>query len=229
MTLLRILVVGGIASAGAMFWFSNAESPESSSVDPVVEEQAQTDSETTIVEMSDDDEWRPPFPEKVDFFSAPQLDSPTLEATETEGASNSAVRVIGFVEVEGNQPAAILDVDGTPVVATLGQSIGGIEVVAVNDPDVTLQNNGERWSVNLFQQDLETRVIASAGSTAESWSPLDGSRHSDGPMSRIAPSAQQSVTTFPIIPGVDGDLPEVELPELDDIPELPAEFRSAGS
>lgn len=229
MTFIRLLAGGAAVAGVAFFWTSEPVESDGELQTPSLETVAEVNVDSDIVpDEHTATEWEPPFPEKEHLFSAPSLDAPKLPAPEIDESGRIAVRVIGFVNVVGDQSAAILDVGGVPVMASVGESVSGVKVVGLNDPDVTLQRNGDRWSVNLFHQAPGTSTGIAQSSEHSSQRDRAG-RHPDGPVSRISPDTTADLNTVPDIPDPTVDLPTLELPELDDLPDLPAELRSSAS
>ncbi len=110
---------------------------------------------------SEADSFRPAFPDNVDYFSPPQLEpvetQPVPEVVVTGAdadktpAANEAIdlRVIGFVQVAGEPPRAMLHLNGKLELAGVGDAIGDLKVVAVNEPSVTVRVAAEELSFAL--------------------------------------------------------------------------------
>lgn len=223
MKLIKLSLLGaGLAAAS---WFLvPAEEIEPATCDAEAADHGETAAASPATESVALDEspteWQAPFPEQVDPFSVPSLDAPREAIVDDSESGQVAVRVIGFVNVEGSGPAAILDIGGAPIIASVGETVSGIEVVGISDPDVTLQRLGDRWSVNLFDDIVDTSQVALANSDYPGGAgrPSAGA-HVDGPVSRISPTSDPG-SSAPAIPDLDDDLPSIELPELDDLPEF---------
>jgi hypothetical protein len=191
-----------------------------------------------------EDTFIPPFPENVDYFSPPEVvfplvpDEPEAEVAEPEPepvaevqqedrvpASNPPpppLRLVGFVEVDGLK--ALLSVDGKMTVTTIGDSVGGLEVLAVEPPAVVLKHGEEEICMNMFEQEWVHKPVTRG--------PLFGSGSNRGgsparttrPQGRRLPGADASMPTVPgqseLGEPMTPDLPEVGEPETD-LPELP--------
>lgn len=169
--------------------------------------------------------WQPPFPDNVDFFAPPDGDS--VDPDQPGGHGRAEVRVIGFSQMAGDVPKALLEIAGRIEMATVGDSISGLTVVAIDDPSVTLQSQNDRWSVALFDQPPRRSGAASTTSIARSRTATIGPPRSgrsplqtQPALGRIAP--EPPARSSPFVPP---QLPVVELPGLNDLPRLPDDLR----
>lgn len=96
-----------------------------------------------------------PFPENTSFF-APPAKKMTVAPSDlsSRDGGHLKVRVIGFSRLGDSDQQAILEVEGQLEVVSTGDAIRGIGVIEINEPQVTLQQKNERWTVALFNQPL---------------------------------------------------------------------------
>ena len=111
----------------------------------------------------------PPLPESMDLFSPPTVVIPVVTKEpelktepepevveepveeERETTPPPPLRLLGFVEVDGLK--ALLTVEGKLNVVTIGDSVSGVEIIAVEAPTVTLRHGTEEFQMNLFEQE----------------------------------------------------------------------------
>lgn len=172
-----------------------------------------------------DEKWQPPFPDNVDFFAPPASDSADQARPGDHGRAE--VRVIGFSQMAGDVPRALLEIAGRIEMATVGDSISGLTVVSIEEPAVTLQTQSDRWSVALFDQPPRRSGAGTTTSIARSRTgSTDLPRGVRSPLptpsalGRIAPELPAGSSSF-----VPPQLPVVKLPGLNDLPRLPADLR----
>lgn len=172
-----------------------------------------------------DGKWQPPFPDNVDFFAPPASDS--TEQNQPGDRGRAEVRVIGFSQMAGDVPKALLEIAGRIEMATVGDNLSGLTVVAIDEPSVTLQSPSDRWSVALFDQPPRRSGTTSTTSIARSRTGTIGPPRSvssplqtQPALGRIAPEPLPSSSSI-----VPPQLPVVELPGLNDLPRLPADLR----
>jgi|GEM_PF-5647063 len=169
--------------------------------------------------------WQPPFPDNVDFFAPPASDS--TEQARSADRGRAEVRVIGFSQMSGDVPKALLEIAGRIEMAAIGDSISGLTVVSIEEPSVTLQWQNDRWSVALFDQPPRRPGAAPTTSIARSSSGnINPPRKPGSPLrtqpaiGRIAPEPAVNPSSF-----APPQLPVVELPGLNDLPRLPSDLR----
>ncbi len=184
--------------------------------EPIIEEESVVEAEENDESLSDElstdvppttADYTPPFPEKIDFFSPPELDEPDVVVPTPGAQGDRGIRVLGFVQLEGEPRRVVIEVAGELCIAEAGDEVHGVKIVAVNDPDVTLQRGGRSWSLALFDQPLRDEMIAM---NSEFQTERSGSRS----------SVQNS-----FLPGDDLDDEALALPDpADELPDLPADF-----
>lgn len=229
---LRILIAAGlILSAGCS---STAPEPQSRRDDsdssaaglPDESQIASSPADPSSAESHEANEkWQPPFPDNVDFFAPPASDS--ANEARPGDRDRAEVRVIGFSQMAGDVPKALLEIAGRIEMAAIGDSLSGLTVVAIDDPSVTLQSQNDRWSVALFDQPPRRSGAASTTSIARSRTATIGpprsgrsSLQTQPALGRIAPEPPARSSSF-----VPPQLPVVELPGLNDLPRLPDDLR----
>ena len=197
--------------------------------------------EATDGQTKDTQEFVPPFPERIDLFSPPKVVIPVVtkdaepaeEQTEDVAPQTPpALRLLGFVEVEGLK--ALLTVEGELQVVTIGDSVSGVEIIAVEAPIVTLKHGDNQFQLNLFQQEW----FHSAGDTSPAFErgrtfggyPVKSFQDAGQPGAHQLPelpglpatgaSAESSWGDLPGLPAADpSDLGSLDLPSFDDDPE----------
>lgn len=180
---------------------------------------------------SEADSFVPAFPDNVNFFSPPEPDAvetqpvPEVVVTASEdGESPAAVesidlRVIGFVQVAGEPPKAMLHLDGKLEVAGAGDAIGNLEVVAVNEPSVVIRRDEQELSFALSD------VAVAAGNRVTERERTGGTSRRRGAWSQSGGSSTSEAGQFALpvdfgaLPAVP-EPPQVELPQID-FPEVP--------
>lgn len=85
----------------------------------------------------------PPYQDRVEIFLPPSRKHSVAKST-----SNSEVQLRGFVRVD--RPKALLVVDGKLRALAAGEQFGGIEVIQIEQPLVTLQRGRVRWTEALY-------------------------------------------------------------------------------
>ncbi|MEM8944040.1 MAG: hypothetical protein AAGD11_02575 [Planctomycetota bacterium] len=83
----------------------------------------------------------PPFPDRVALFQAPKRQG--RGRIKPSGQSDSAIELLGFVNVNG--PRVALSFDGLVRTAAEGDKYYGIEVISIKPPAVVLQRGRQRW------------------------------------------------------------------------------------
>ena len=89
--------------------------------------------------------FEPPFPDREDLFNPSTKIAAAPERPETAGD----VKLRGFVNVDGVKALLVINGQITPTVA--GQQYAGIDVIAIEPPQVTLQRGRVRWTEKLYQ------------------------------------------------------------------------------
>lgn len=85
--------------------------------------------------------FEPPFPDRSDLFQAPKRQG--RGRAQAKGQVESAVELLGFVNVDGQRVA--LSIDGLVTMAAEGDKQYGIEVISIQPPAVVLQRGRQRW------------------------------------------------------------------------------------
>lgn len=99
----------------------------------------ETQEETTKVAFE------PPFPDRTNPFQAPKRQG--RASLKSKGQGESAVELLGFVNVSG--PKVALSIDGLVTTAGEGETQQGIEVISIKPPAVLLQRGRQRWQATL--------------------------------------------------------------------------------
>jgi len=175
----------------------------------------------------------PPFPENVDFFSPPALapaePNAAREAVGTEATPESVaadaplidLRVIGFVQVAGEPPRALLHLDGKLEIVAAGDEVGEVRIVEVREPHVSAMRDGESLLLALNESLNAEQVAAEQPHTNRPsrrrgpWSRSGefDTNHEAGALP--VPVDTDSLPGVPQPPAV--DIPEIDLP---DVPQL---------
>jgi|GEM_PF-4477999 len=137
----------------------------------------------------------PPFPKNEDFFTPPQLDAALVSNATKSADGTPQVRLLGFVKIEGGEDRALVQIGTLTDVVEPGHVLQGVEVISLQEPTITLQFNGARWTVNMFDQALAASHDASSSRTA----------------SRVRAVASKTGSlpipaSFPLTPSIDGGL-----------------------
>ena len=114
--------------------------PTSPPVTPEIAPEAPANADVAPTPVAD---YLPPFPDRVDLFTAPKREG----GARSHGDSEESVELLGFVEVD--QPQAVLSINGqvTPIAA--GGVQDGVEVISIQPPMVLLQRGRQRWQATL--------------------------------------------------------------------------------
>lgn len=117
-------------------------------------------------DASEDDKFRPPFPANKTFFSPPEVQQTVAlpHSVVADELQHADVRVIGFSQIGDSEPQALVSIGGHLESVRAGDSFSGVTVVALETPNVTLQQANERWTISLFKQPVVNQRVA--GSTA---------------------------------------------------------------
>jgi len=106
-----------------------------------------------------------PPADAVDLFTPPKFVIPVVtkepepkdepeaakEPAEVESDTPPPLRLLGFVDVDGLK--ALLSVNGSLNIVTIGDSVSNVEIIAVEAPYVTLRHGTEEFQLNLFEQE----------------------------------------------------------------------------
>ncbi len=176
-----------------------------------------------------EDSFVPPYPENAAFFSPPDLPPAAPELVPENKATDEAIeepgnesrpldlRVIGFVQVAGEPPKALLHLDGKLEIVTPGDELGDAQVVDVNEPRISVLRNGE--TVQFVLDEISKKSEIAARRPQPNGVPW---RDSERPRERSAgPDSEVATLPVPIdfdaLPGIPGppvdDLPEIDLPD----------------
>lgn len=91
--------------------------------------------------------FQPPFPDRQELFLPPK-GRPSTAAVRP--SSNSEVLLKGFANP--GDLHALLTIDGIVTPLRAGQSRGGIRVLDISPPEVTLRRGNRQWTERLFDQ-----------------------------------------------------------------------------
>jgi hypothetical protein len=146
------------------------------------------------------------LPDIGELFALPKVVVPTVKQPEPEPAPVEApvvveqpvqkevppppLRLVGFAQIDGL--AALLQVDGKMNVASVGQSIQGVQVVAIAPPIITLKHGERELSMDLLTQPW----FHPAGELFDS---PQGPQRTGGPR-RNPPTTRQNGPSLPSIP-----------------------------
>lgn len=114
---------------------------------------------------SDDEGFQPPFPANRSFFRPPRVEKIVAlpHSSVADELQHADVRVIGFSQIGDGTPQALVSIGGHLESVRAGDSFSGVTVVALETPNVTLQQENERWTISLFKQPVVNQRVA--GST----------------------------------------------------------------
>ena len=114
--------------------------------------------------LSEADGFKPPFPANSTFFSPPEVEKAVAlpNRVAAEELHHANVRVIGFSQIGDSVPQTLLSISGHLQSMRAGDSVNGVTVVALEAPNVTLQQRNERWTVALFNQPIVNQQVASS-------------------------------------------------------------------
>ncbi len=145
----------------------DATPTESPSIEPVTSQPA-VEEETPVTEQPDEEStsatddlpvstldqvskptetlaYHAPFPDRVDLFRIPKRQGGSFAAT--PGNIESAVELLGFVNVDSQQ--VVLSIDGMVSPLEVGNKVAEIEVISIQPPAVVLQRGRQRWQASL--------------------------------------------------------------------------------
>ena len=117
-------------------------------------------------DVAEAEKFTPPFPGNSSFFSQPEVEKAVVAPDSYDGdiAQHSNVRVIGFSQIEGGAPQALISIQGRLRSVRSGDSVDGVTVVALDAPNLTLQQRNERWTVALFKQPVVNQYASATNS-----------------------------------------------------------------
>lgn len=147
-------------------------------------------------------EFQPPFPKNEDFFTPPQVDVVNVSSGAKNADGTPQVKLLGFVKVEGGADRAFVQIGPLTDIVEAGQVVQGIEVISLQEPTITLQLNGARWNVSMFDQPASTELAANHRGPA-----------SRGPATMKAPKAAFAMPSLPQLPAPPA-LPMIPTPPL---------------
>lgn len=119
----------------------SAEKPEAEDSPKVEEPVSKPDEQPSSLEVA----FQPPFPDRINLFQAPRRQR--SGRTEAKGQAESAVELLGFVNVDGQR--VVLSIDGLVSPLAEGSEHFGIEVISIQPPTVVLQRGRQRWQASL--------------------------------------------------------------------------------
>jgi hypothetical protein len=126
-----------------------AESPESSNPEDNPGANPETiEQESNVTELGQESlkiAFEAPFPDRVNLFQAPKRQG--KGATKSSDRSETAVELLGFVDVDGQR--VVLSIDGMVSPIAEGDKQYGIEVISIQPPTVVLQRGRQRWQTSL--------------------------------------------------------------------------------
>ncbi len=118
----------------------------SSSAEQSPEDASSADQETAVVDIVEEHTlaFEPPFPDRMNIFQAPKRQGRGSAKTNTQ--SETAVELLGFVNVNGQRVA--LSIDGMVTTIAEGGQAYGIEVISIQPPSVFLRSGKQRWQAS---------------------------------------------------------------------------------
>ncbi len=161
-------LITAVASAASLFFLDgdqlqstlqNTVQSMASPVENATSEEAVADEKANLaVEVSGDEEhaereakpeskqlaFEPPFPDRLEMFQAPKRQDSSRRGD--TGQMESAVELLGFVNVGGQRVA--LSIDGFVTTIAEGGEQNGIEVISIQPPSVVLQRGRQRWQAS---------------------------------------------------------------------------------
>jgi hypothetical protein len=96
------------------------------------------------VAKAEEPPFTPPFPNRIELFSAPKRAVGTIRKDEEVGAT---VELKGFINVDG--PRVVLLIDGVIAPIPEGGEKYGVQVITIDPPSVVLQRGRSRWTAKL--------------------------------------------------------------------------------
>lgn len=181
------------------------------------------------LENADDEieEFVAPFPENVNFFSPPATGTATAEVlppvasnefpTEAPAKQNNDLnlQILGFVQVEGERPKALLRLNGSLATAAAGDVIGEVEIIDVQEPHIVVQRDDQQTVVALGDQSTSTKQLAMRSQPASrqrrAWP-------NSSPTARATARTAGDELPLPTLPAAPQvELPQVQLPSLPDL------------
>ncbi len=181
------------------------------------------------IDNADDkpEEFVAPFPENVNFFSPPSASSAAAEVlppvstdelladAPTRQIDDLALRILGFVQVEGERPKVLLKLDGVLAMAAAGDIVGEVEILDVNEPQIVVQFAEQQTVVALGNQSASTDQLAMRSQpTSRKHRAWTNSSPTTSDTARTADD-ELSLPTLPSAPHV--ELPQVQLPNLSNL------------
>ena len=106
----------------------------------------------------------PDIPEE--FLPAKEEAKPVEQAAPEKQVERPRLRLLGFVNVDGFK--ALVESKGDVKAVAVGESIEGVKIVSIEQPNVTFQYASARWSTKLFEQpwhNEQTGVASSPSAT----------------------------------------------------------------
>jgi hypothetical protein len=137
------------------------------------------------------------------LFRAPEIpqellaiEKPAEAKTEAKAkAAQPKIRLLGFAKMDG-ETKALLDTGKDVVTAVPGDVLDGVEVISIENEEVTFQYAKARWTTQLFQQDWLNEQTGS--STSRAFAGSTPTRGATNNKSRTVSSASPTRTTKPI-------------------------------
>jgi hypothetical protein len=176
-----------------------------------------------------DQRWATPLQANERFFTAPEFKvAPSSRPTPEANRPRRAVKLLGIGSVGDQSTAevqAVLKVDDQVTYKKVGDMIDDIEVIDIGFRSITLQSQGERWTIDFAQQAPTTKVDSPNRSTAANpprrpkvVMPTVAARASDAK----PPVLPEPAITTPIPDAAAANnapkLPVLDLPPLPDLP-----------
>ena len=120
---------------------NSTTAPEVEQVATAVEDQSlEQVVETEAMELA----FEPPFPDRTNLFQAPKRQG--RGSSKSSNQSETAVELLGFVNVNGQRVA--LSIDGLVTTIAEGGQAYGIEVISIQPPSVFLRRGKQRWQAS---------------------------------------------------------------------------------
>ncbi len=176
LALAALLLFAGCASAVAEQAQATQPKPAPKTETAKAEEEADGDGKPIPPEFE------PPFPGNQNFFTPPQVDIASTSGLAKNADGSPEVRLLGFVKIEGGSDRAIVQIGPLTDIIEPGSVVQGVEVISLQEPSITLQFNGARWNVNMFD------APKSAEPAAHGRGPTRGPAHLNSSTTRTPPT-----------------------------------------
>lgn len=176
-----------------------------------------------------DQRWVTPLQENERFFTAPELKITASPRPSTEANQpRRAVKLLGIASVGDSNDVdiqAVLKVDDRMIYKKVGETIDEIEVIDIGLRSITLQSQGERWTIDLANQPVINKaqstnrsVTSNSPRRAKVVMPIATSRAAESNLPTLSePKVHAPVPETATATSMP-KLPELDLPPLPNLP-----------